>query len=285
MSLFKGRATNVAVIQFKVLQDDRDTNLATATQLIQGAAGQGANLICLPATFATGLNFPSVKRMAEPLDGHIVEALQEQAQRLKLVVCAGLLEAAGRDIFDSAVVIGQDGRLAGSYRRACVWEGEGDFISRGEGGHVIETELGRLGLLVSYDLRFPEACRGYFAQDADIIVCVASLFSRYALAVESLCRARAAENSCGFVFASGLGANRLAMMEYMGRSLIVDGTVDAEDGEGAPDVLARAGTREEVLQAPLFARELRKRRKDLPLLEDYKRLWMDEPDPVLERAR
>jgi len=282
MSLFRGRATNVAVIQFKVIQDDRDANLATATQLVQDAAARGANLVCLPATFATGLNFPSVKRMAEPLDGPIVQSLQALARRLKVVVCAGLLESRGRDVFDSAVVVDQDGRLAGSYRRASVWEGESDFISRGTEGRVIETELGRLGLVVSYDLRFPEACRGYFAQGVDILVCVANLFARYAHGVESLCRARAAENTCAFVLASGLGANRLAMMEYLGRSLIVDGTMEPGDGEGAPDVLARAGTREVVLQAPLYLRELRKRREALPLREDYARLFAGAPG--LERA-
>jgi deaminated glutathione amidase len=281
VSLFKGKATNIAVVQFEVLSDARDENLETASSLIHAAHGQGANFVCLPAAFATGLNFPSIRKVAEPLDGKIVDSLRELASRLGIVICAGLLERSGKDVFDSAVLVGSDGSLGGCYRRSCLWEGETDHLSCGTGGQVIETELGRVGLLVSYDLRFPEACRQYFRNQADIIVCVAALFTKFSFPVETLCRARAADNTCFFVFASSLGTSRLAMMDYMGRSMIVDGTQEVVDDQRERDILARAGRKEAVIQATVYPRTLHKLRARLPFLSDYQRTF---PRPMVEGA-
>jgi len=272
MSLFKGKATHIAAIQFDIAQDDIDANLATASEMIEQAKNQGANLICLPASFATGLNFPSLRAMAQPIDGVIASFLSKQAKMHDVYICAGLLELDNKNIYDSAVLISSTGELAGKYRRCSLWQEERDFIADGQKSSAIETPLGRIGLLVSYDIRFPEASRHYFSQDVDIIICVASLFSKFSFPIESICRARAADNGCCFVLTSSLGSSRLAMMEYIGRSMIIDG-LHEEVGENRDvDIMAIASDKETIINATIYARNQRKTRKNQPYLTDFLRM-------------
>ncbi|WP_256080131.1 carbon-nitrogen hydrolase family protein [Massilia sp. YIM B04103] len=272
-NIFSGPAVKVAVIQLCILHNQTERNLEAALKLIREAAESGANIVCLPATFATGINFPSLKRDAQTADGPIVTTLRALAASLGIALVFGLLERDGNDIYDAAFYIDESGAIAGSYRRNSIWEGERAYISRGTPAPLIETRHGKIGLLVSYDVRFPEASRAYFAENADIIICVASLFHIYGFAVESLCRARAADNACYFVFASCVGENGFAMLEYMGGSLIADGTVMKVDQNRELDVLAHAGHQQEIVQAELLIGRKKKIGKELPYQADYVTNW------------
>lgn len=275
MSLFRGPATRLAAVQMRIEPGQRDDNLARAATLLSAARERQADLACLPATFATGLNFPTLRTDATTGDGPVVRFLADQARTLGMHIAAGVLLAEGRDVFDAAVLVGPSGDPLGWYRRACVWAGESEYVSTGEPGKVIDTPVGRIGLLVSYDIRFPEASRQYLAQDADLIVCVANLFASFSHPMRSICRARAADNECVLVFASGVGENRFANMTYLGRSMIVDGLVRDARQDPDADVLAEAGpgTREAVIDAEVHWRQRRKVRAALPFHDDLRSTW------------
>jgi predicted amidohydrolase len=275
MSLFRGPGTRLAALQMRIEPGQRDENLARAAKLLSTAREREADLACLPATFATGLNFPTLRTDATAEDGPVVQFLAEQARTLGMHVAAGVLLSSGRDVFDAAVLVGPAGDPLGWYRRACVWAGESAYVSTGSPGEVIDTPVGRIGLLVSYDLRFPEASRHYLAQDADLVVCVANLFGPFSHPLRSICRARAADNECALVFASGVGENRFANMSYLGRSMIVDGLVQDARQDPEADILAQAGpgTRETVIDAEVHWRQRRKIRADLPFHDDLRSTW------------
>ncbi|NJP51498.1 carbon-nitrogen hydrolase family protein [Streptomyces sp. SBST2-5] len=275
MSLFRGPRTRLAALQMRIEPGRREENLARAAKLLSTAREREADLACLPATFATGLNFPTLRGDATAEDGPVVEFLAEQARTLGMHIAAGVLLAQGRDIYDAAVLIGPGGDPLGWYRRACVWEGEAEYVSTGSPRPVIDTPVGRIGLLVSYDLRFPEASRHYLVQDADLLVCVANLFGPFSHPVRSICRARAADTECALVFASGVGENRFAGMTYTGRSMIVDGLVQDVQQDPEADVLAEAGpdAHETVLHADIHLRQRRKTRAGLPFHDDVRALW------------
>lgn len=273
MTSIFGATTRIAVVQSQIDEGASEANYAAAIAGMREAAASGAELICLPAAFATGLNLPRIRETAQPLDGPIVQALAREARALRAIIVAGVLERDGGDIYDSVVVVGSGGEMLGRYRRISLWEGERDFISRGSGQSVVATPLGKVGLLVSYDLRFPEACRTYFVQGVDLIVCVANLFTEFGHCVEALCRARAADNTCALAFASAVGSSRLSGMELMGRSLIVDGTLMACDCNRERDILARAERRPQLLAAELPTRSIRRAVKKLPYLQDLRASW------------
>jgi predicted amidohydrolase len=275
MTLFKGKATTLAVAQFLIEPGRREENQARVAELLATAAGRGADLVCLPGTFATGLNFPTLRSDATASDGPVVQFLADQAGRHGIHIAAGVLLSEGRDVYDAAVLVGADGATLGWYRRACVWAGESDYVSTGTPGDVVDTSVGRIGLLVGYDLRFPEACRQYLLQGVDVIVCTANLFTDYSHPVRSIARTRAADNECAFVLASGAGENRFVGKSYLGRSMIVDGLVQDAALDPDADVIAEipSGVREGVIDGQIFLRQQRRAREALPFHGDLASTW------------
>lgn len=275
MSLFRGQGVTLAALQMRTDPGSREENQARAAKLLARAAERDADLACLPGAFATGLNFPTIRADATASDGPVVQFLTEQARTHGIHIAAGVLLADGRDVFDAAVLIGPSGDQLGWCRRSTVWSGESDYVSAGDPGEAIDTPLGRIGLLVGYDLRFPEASRQYLLQSADIIVCVANLFAQFSHPVRSICRVRAADTECSLVLASGVGENRFAGMSYLGHSMIVNGLVQNITEAPEADILAEAGTgtREAMIDAQIYLRQQRRIRDGLPFHDDVRATW------------
>ncbi len=276
MSLFRGKATTLAVAQLRIEPSERARNQARAAALLGEAAGKGADLVCLPGAFATGVNLPTLRTDATTEDGPVLEFLLERAGALGIHIAAGVLLADGRDVYDAIVLVGPGRKVLTWYRRACLWQGETDFIAPGEPGKVVETPVGRIGLLAGHDLRFPEAGRHYVRQGVDIMICAANVFAPYSHAVRAICRARAADNECTFVLASAAGENRLVGMAYRGRSMIVDGLVRDAALPAEADVLAEvaAGVDDAVITSPIYLRQQRKIRDSLPFHGDLASTWV-----------
>ncbi|MFD4633987.1 carbon-nitrogen hydrolase family protein [Streptomyces sp. NPDC058284] len=274
MSLFRGEGLTLAAVQTRIDPGRREENQARAADLLASAAEQGAGLACLPASFATGVNFPSLRKDATPLDGPVMSFLAEQAQRHTMHIAAGVLLSEGRDIYDTAVLVGPSGDLLCLYRRACLWAGERDYLAAGEPVDAVKTPIGRIGLQVSYDLRFPEASRHFLTQGVDVVVCVAALFADFSHHVRTLARARAADNATALVFSSGSGENRFVGMPYVGRSCIVDGLTQGVTDDDA-DVLAEvpARSREGIATATLYPRRRQKTSAGLPFRADTEATW------------
>ncbi|EPH06180.1 hypothetical protein HMPREF1531_00829 [Propionibacterium sp. oral taxon 192 str. F0372] len=275
MSIIRGRKIRLAALQMESRPGSRDENLRTAVAMLRSAAERGVNLACLPAAFATGMNLPSVRQDSTAADGPIAEFLAQQARSLGMYIVAGVLLNEDRDVFDAAALVTPSGEIAGWYRRTCTWAGEADYISTGSVTPAIDTDLGRIGLLVGNDIRYPEASRHYLLDSTDIIVTVANLFAPYSHAVPSIVRARAADNACTIVFCDSVGSNRFLRMPYFGRSMIVDGLVWDAAGASDADVLADAGPEswEALVHAEISLKMQRKTRDKTPFRTDAQTLW------------
>ena len=165
----------VAVIQFdpQVGLDHCQSNLCKGLALAAQAVEQGANLIVMPELANTGYTFHSRTEAyahAETLsDGRSPKAWADFAHRHQVYLVAGLAERDGLKIFDSAVLYGPQG-LLGHYRKAHLWNQEKLWFTPGNLGFpVFETPIGRIGLLICWDIWFPEVPRLLAQQGADII--------------------------------------------------------------------------------------------------------------------
>ena len=106
---------------------------------------------------------------AEEIPGPSTEALERECRRLGMHVVCGMLERDGDALHNSAVLIGPDG-LIGTYRKTHLpFLGVDRFVVRGDELAVYDTPLGRIGLEICYDLRFPEVTRTLALKGADII--------------------------------------------------------------------------------------------------------------------
>lgn len=219
---------------------DKLSNLEKAIKYIAKAKSLGADFVILPE-FYIALATPSSGILpvdvAEPLDGPFVTGLAEAARENEIYVVCGTYESKIDDkkrAYNTTVFIDRYGQILHSYRKTHLYDAfnykESDTIIPGEDPYkVVKTEFGNIGLMVCYELRFPEIARQLALQEADILFVPAGWFAGAMKEEhwEILIRARAIENT---VFVCG---SNLVGDPFSGRSMIVDpmGIIKASGGE------------------------------------------------------
>jgi predicted amidohydrolase len=224
----------VAVAQMEPKLAEKERNLDACLARLEEAAAAGAELIVLPEMAIPGYMFDSAEEAlpyAEAIPGPSTEAFERECRRLGMHAVCGLLERDGDTLYNAAILVGPDG-LIGSYRKTHLpFLGVDRFVVPGDELNVYDTPLGRIGVIICYDLRFPEVTRTLALKGADI-VCLPTNFPMAAkVQTELITVARAAENRIYLLAANRVGKERTG--EFCGWSQIVDpyGTRLAEAGE------------------------------------------------------
>lgn len=237
------REVNIACVQFTAVDGEKEATVAKALRLIESAAQKGAKLIVLPEVW-TGLGYSTptaYKEIAEPIPGPTTDRLAALARRYGCHIVGSTYESTrGGAMHNTATLIGPDGGIVGLYRKTHLFDApkrldikpgmrESDKVRAGDDLPVFETSIGRIGVSVCSDLRFPEIYRVMALKGADIIVCASAFLSPRFDHWEFFLRARACENQV-FVAASGqVGTEPKSGIGFVGRSMIVDpwGTIVA----------------------------------------------------------
>jgi predicted amidohydrolase len=268
--------TSVAAVQM-VSGPDREANLAQAGQLIAAAAQQGASLIVLPENFAH-MGMAETDKLAlreQPGHGPIQTFLSEQAKLHGVWLVGGTLPMAGETanrVRAACLVYDDQGKQVARYDKIHLFDvsltetnesyRESDTIEPGQQLVVVDTPLGRMGIAVCYDLRFPEMFRAMGGTGLDLIVIPAAFTATTGQAHwEILLRARAVENLC-YVVAAGQGGRHANGRETFGESMIVDPW-----GKVLEHLVQGAG----VVTAPIDHTLLQQLRRNFPAL-DHRRL-------------
>lgn len=219
-------------------------NLKVLDEAAGRAAAAGAGLLAAPEMFLTGYAIgDDIARLAEPADGDSADAIAEIATRHGLALAYGYPERDGDAVFNSAQLVSADGTRLANYRKTHLFGCfERDHFTPGE-QQVVQAELNgfTVGLLICYDVEFPEAVRSLAAGGARAVLVPTANPTGAEQVQEFLVRARACENNCGLVYANYCGADEV--FEYNGLS-----TICGPKGE----VLAQADAKtEEVIIADL----------------------------------
>jgi len=217
------RIVRVAAVQIEPHLADLDYNRARIVERLSEAAGEGAQLVVFPECATSGYNFDSLaeaRRAAEPIPGPTSDALATICGERGLYVVVGILEREADVIYNSALLIGPSGIVAIYRKTHLPFLGVDRFVDAGARLAVHETPVGRLGLLICYDMRFPEAPRVLALQGAEIIVHPTNwhVTSTDFPAFITKCRAR--ENRVYVISADRVGSE--SGTAYLGRSQIID---------------------------------------------------------------
>lgn len=171
------KMVRLALVQFESELCNVEANVAHACDMIRKAGENGADMVVLPELFSTGYQLdvvgPRIAELVEPVDGPTVRALQEAAADAGSYVVAGLAlehELAGV-AYNSAVVIDRAGELVGIYDKQHLWALERFYFRSGSDTPVFDTDFGRVGVLICYDLGYPEVSRMLALQGAELLVC------------------------------------------------------------------------------------------------------------------
>jgi predicted amidohydrolase len=170
-----GKQSRVSVAQFAPT-GDMTANLERIAALAERARHGGAELVVFPELALTGLADPA--RSAQPIPGPATDQLCELATKLELHLVCGLAERTGDAVYNSACLIAPDGTRS-VYRKTHLSESERSWASAGDEWCVVDTPIGRVGLLIGHDATFPEAGRVLALRGCDLIVCPAATGGRF----------------------------------------------------------------------------------------------------------
>ncbi len=137
--------------------------------LIDDAAKQKADFVVLPEVLTYG-GGSTYEQCAETIPGPSTEFFGELARKHNLYLVPGLIERDGHLIYNVAMLIGPDGKIAGKYRKVCLPRGEIEGgIQPGNDYPVFDTRFGKVGMMVCYDGFFPEVARELSNRGAEVI--------------------------------------------------------------------------------------------------------------------
>ena len=169
------RLVHIALVQFDSIINKPKENTDRAISFIETAAKDGANIICFPELFSTGYHIdlvgPNLKEVAEDLNGPIISALRKAAKDNGCYVIApiALKKETPGIYYNSAVVIGDNGCIIGVYDKHHACFDEGKCYKDGYDIPVFETKYGTIGIMICYDMGFPEIARILTLKGAELI--------------------------------------------------------------------------------------------------------------------
>jgi N-carbamoylputrescine amidase len=142
----------VAAVQMESVNGDIAANLERATPFVEEAASRGARLIVLPEFMPTGYIYTkAIWDAAEPREGPTMRWLRDTSRRLGVWLGTSYLEAEGEDFLNSFVITNPQGEEDGRVRKQTPAFAEAYFTKGEPGPHVIETELGKIGVGICYE--------------------------------------------------------------------------------------------------------------------------------------
>jgi predicted amidohydrolase len=257
----------LGICQLKIGHDKQE-NLQRAARLMDKTADQGADMVILPEMFNCPYDQALFHKYAEEEGGETSRFLAEWAQKLgRYVVGGSIPEKEAGHIFNTSLIFDRQGNLIAKHRKVHLFDinipggitfQESAVLTPGEQFTTFTTEFGRCGVLICYDLRFPEAFR-LFAEDNTGLVIIPAAFNMTTGPAhwETLFRARAIDNQ---LFIAGVSPARDPGAGYVayGHSMVVDPW---------GQILGQADAGEEVLVVPIDSQRLAEVRQGLPLLK------------------
>lgn len=251
----------IGIYQGEGIPTAKEENLAILRRAAIDASEQGAGLIVFPELFLTGYNIGDrVFEAAEPSKGPSAQKVADIARKLDIAVLYGYPEKFEKRIYNSALLIDAQGNILANCRKTHLYGDQENSVFQ-PGDELILADLDglKVGLLICYDIEFPEAARMLALAGAELIAVPTALMEPYCRTARILVPARALENQLFVAYANRCGAE--SNLTYCGLSCVV-----GPDGED----LVRAGTSEGLFIADIDVSAIAAAKGENPYLADLR---------------
>ena len=266
--LFSTRIKNsmkVAIVQFKA-STNKETNLKKIINFISKASKNKAKLVAFPEFMMFYTNSSQSPKqladLAETIQGNFISEIAKAAKDNRIQVVGSFYEKSSKKdrVYDTSFVLDQTGKVISTYRKIHLYDAlgfrESDKMTSGSKiAKPVKTSIGKIGMMICYDLRFPEMSRSLAVAGSEVLV-APSAWVKGDMKEEhwiTINKTRAIENGC-YVIAPDQVGNI-----YCGRSVIVD-----PYGKILIDMKKKQG----IAYADIDLKKIKQIRKVLPLLKN-----------------
>lgn len=227
-----------AAVQFHITKGDTDANLDYVRQALSRLHSQNVQLAVLPEMWSTGYDYKRLEELAARTPEVTAELMQLSAQ-YNMVLVGSMAEAADGGFYNTAYVVDRGQQLQ-TYRKIHLFSslGEDRFLLAGNQVVVASTSVGKLGIAICFDLRFPELFRQLALKGTEILCLPAEWPKPRGLHWRTLLQARAIENQY-FVAACNCWGPQGRKLEFEGQSRLISakGEVLAEAAEENTEIV------------------------------------------------
>jgi len=261
---------NVALAQISCKVGDKKHNINVMKNNIKRAKKKGANLVIFPELSLTGyLSRDLAYELAEPIPGPSIYSLEEIAKKENIHIVFGMPEQSEKAhavLYNTAVLLGPDG-LIGKYRKMhlpthSVFE-EKRYFRLGYEAPVFETEIGKVGLTICYDMFFPEISRLLRLKGSQLIICISASPAVRSRFFEVFTAARALENTVFLAYVNLVGVENGLQFWGGSRTIAPDGSILAKAKYDEEDLVIGTIDYADLERAEAFVPTLRDLRPEL----------------------
>lgn len=217
------REVTVAIVQMKPQLGEMEENLVKMSDMINKIASQQrVDLIVFPELVTSGFELGvRFTELAQRIPGPTVNLMAQRANENGVYIAFGMVakEKVESVLYNTAVMVGPEGDLVDNYNKIHLRGEERMAFREGYKLPVVETEIGTIGMMVGYDLAYPEVARSLALEGAEIILVLANWEASHIDEWKTYARARAYENSVYIVAANRVGED--VTMIFGGESMVI----------------------------------------------------------------
>jgi omega-amidase len=246
-------------IQMDVKPGDIDHNLKVGLNMVEKSMKFRPDLIVFPEMFVSGFAYPYITNIAKQFFDELAGFMLNLSAKTGAHIVGGSIpELHEGKLYNTSLVISPTRKILGYYRKIHPFSltEESKYFTGGTKVSVIETPLAKLGIVICYDIRFPEIARKLTLAGAEVLIVPSQFPHPREHHWESLLKSRAIENQ---VFVAGVNRVGGRNPSYFGHSMLID---------PYGDVMEELKDKEDILVGEIDLARLEEVRKNMPVLLD-----------------
>lgn len=198
-----------------------DQNLNLAKKVLINATKQKCDLVVFPELYLSGYFLSNnIESNAIDINHYTIKELKEICGKYHIACVFGFIRKEKKHIYNSACFIDKTGEILNIYDKTHLFGDEKLYFTKGDQLTTFKTSLGKIGLLICYDIEFPEPSRTLAVNGATTIICISANMKPYYDLHKKFIEIRALENSTNIIYCNYVGKNQ--QFSFVGQSNIIN---------------------------------------------------------------